>query len=302
MDWWVNLFADAQQALFEQVVGPLTFALGLGQLQEDAFDATGWLLVGLLQMMVLVAVIGPLQRWRPVEAVTDRATQRVAIMASSEGGMDIEDGPPPVRYAVGAPWNFRVHKLRAILEQVESDYQWREKVIALAQRLVRTAAGHDCTTIEINPLVRLADGALIAADAKVARDEWAHFRNAEIHAEREAERHQHPDGEYDVRNCGWRLGQYAEPFLPLAADVLGHDGDVGVGKAHVQVERRGERRRQRVAEFVEEHEGEHRRGGAPALATDEVGEGLDHRGPQRAGRRGSGRGRRPGFCPAATAR
>ena len=80
MEWWVNLFADAQQALFEHVVGPLTFALGLGQLMEDAFDATGWLLVGLLQIAVLVVVIGPLQRWRPVEAVTDRATVRTDIL------------------------------------------------------------------------------------------------------------------------------------------------------------------------------------------------------------------------------
>ncbi len=80
MEWWVNLFADAQQALFEHVVGPLTFALGLGQLMEDAFDATGWLLVGLLQIAVLVVVIGPLQRWRPVEPVTDRATVRTDIL------------------------------------------------------------------------------------------------------------------------------------------------------------------------------------------------------------------------------
>ena len=73
-----------------------------------------------------------------------------------------------------------MHELRAVLEKVEPDYQWREKVIALAQRLVRTAAARDCTTIEINPLVKLADGTMIAADAKIARDEWAHFRNEEI--------------------------------------------------------------------------------------------------------------------------
>jgi sterol desaturase/sphingolipid hydroxylase (fatty acid hydroxylase superfamily) len=42
--------------------------------------ATGWLLVGLLQLAVLVAVIGPLQRWRPVEAVTDRAAIRTDIL------------------------------------------------------------------------------------------------------------------------------------------------------------------------------------------------------------------------------
>lgn len=76
MEFLTELFSAAQQWLFESVVQPLVFAAGMGGLLEDAFDATGWLLVGLLQLLVLVAVIGPLQRWKPVEAVTDRATIR----------------------------------------------------------------------------------------------------------------------------------------------------------------------------------------------------------------------------------
>jgi succinyl-CoA synthetase beta subunit len=123
-----------------------------------------------------------------LSVAVDGRAEGYVVMYSPQGGIDIEDGPPPARYAVGAPWNFRVHEMRKVLQDVESDYQWREKVIALAQRLVRTAAMHDCSTIEINPLVKLADGSLIAADAKVARDEWAHFRNKEIHDLREAEK------------------------------------------------------------------------------------------------------------------
>ena len=73
MDWLTDLFADLQQWLFEAAVQPLVYALGLGGWVEDAFDATGWLLVGLIQIAVLLAVIGPLQRWRPVEPVIDRA-------------------------------------------------------------------------------------------------------------------------------------------------------------------------------------------------------------------------------------
>ena len=73
-------FATAQQELFEAVVQPAMFALGLANLLEDGFGATGWLLVGLLELVVLVAVIGPLQRWRPVEVVTDRATVRVDML------------------------------------------------------------------------------------------------------------------------------------------------------------------------------------------------------------------------------
>ena len=56
------------------------FMLGMGNLLEDGFAATGWLLVGLLQLVVLVALIGPLQRWRPAEVITDRATIRTDML------------------------------------------------------------------------------------------------------------------------------------------------------------------------------------------------------------------------------
>jgi sterol desaturase/sphingolipid hydroxylase (fatty acid hydroxylase superfamily) len=80
MDFLTNLFSDAQQWLFETLVQPLVFAVGLGGWVEDAFTATGWLLVGLLQLLVLVAVLGPLQRWRPVEPVRDPAAIRTDML------------------------------------------------------------------------------------------------------------------------------------------------------------------------------------------------------------------------------
>ncbi|MBI4204108.1 MAG: acetate--CoA ligase family protein [Betaproteobacteria bacterium] len=112
-------------------------------------------------------------------AVDGRADGYV-VLYGPRGGIDIEDGPPPARYAVGAAHRFRTHEMREVLKDHEPDYQVREKVIALAQRLTRTAALHDCTTIEINPLAKLGDGDLMAADAKVVRDEWAAFRNRDI--------------------------------------------------------------------------------------------------------------------------
>lgn len=65
-------FAAAQQWLFEAAIQPLMFAAGIGNLLEDGYDATGWLIVGLLQIALLLAVIGPLQRLWPVEPMTDR--------------------------------------------------------------------------------------------------------------------------------------------------------------------------------------------------------------------------------------
>jgi len=75
-----DAFDLAQQWLFEQAVQPLMFALGLGNLLEDGFVATGWLLLGLLQIAILLSIFAALERWRPVEAVTDRAAVHVDIL------------------------------------------------------------------------------------------------------------------------------------------------------------------------------------------------------------------------------
>lgn len=80
MDFFVNAFSGAQEWLFESVLQPVMFSAGLGNLLVDGYVATGWLLVGLIQLLILVAVIGPLQRWRPVEVITDRAAVRTDVI------------------------------------------------------------------------------------------------------------------------------------------------------------------------------------------------------------------------------
>ncbi|MDE2415532.1 MAG: sterol desaturase family protein [Comamonadaceae bacterium] len=80
MSWLSQLFEVAQQWLFEAVVQPVLFALGQASVLEDAYDATGWLLVGLLQLLVMLLVIYPLERWRPVEPLRDRAAVRVDVI------------------------------------------------------------------------------------------------------------------------------------------------------------------------------------------------------------------------------
>ncbi|MDI1340676.1 sterol desaturase family protein [Polaromonas sp.] len=75
-----NAFSTVQQWLFEAVVQPALFTLGLANFLEDAFLGTAWFMVGVLQILVLLLVFGPLQRWRPVEPVQDRATVRTDIL------------------------------------------------------------------------------------------------------------------------------------------------------------------------------------------------------------------------------
>ena len=79
-DFLIDLFARAQQWLYESAVQPVLFHAGLGSILELGFDATGWLLVGLLQILVLVCVLVPLQWVLPVEPVTDKATIRTDII------------------------------------------------------------------------------------------------------------------------------------------------------------------------------------------------------------------------------
>ncbi|MES2886459.1 MAG: sterol desaturase family protein [Pseudomonadota bacterium] len=73
-------FGAVQQGLFEAVVQPVVFDLGFGNLLEDAFEATGWLLVGVIQLVLMVLVLRTLERWRPVEAVTDPRAVRLDVL------------------------------------------------------------------------------------------------------------------------------------------------------------------------------------------------------------------------------
>ena len=80
MDALIDLFATAQEGLFETVFQPLAFAWGLAGRLENVYDATGWLLIGLLQIAVMLAVIGPLQRWHPAEVITDTSAVQTDVL------------------------------------------------------------------------------------------------------------------------------------------------------------------------------------------------------------------------------
>lgn len=80
MDWVAGVFDAAQQWVFESIIQPLLFIMGLGGILESGYVAAGWLLVGMLQIAVICLVIGPLQRWKPVEPVIDKAAVRVDVL------------------------------------------------------------------------------------------------------------------------------------------------------------------------------------------------------------------------------
>lgn len=80
MDALTDAFAFLQQWLFETLVQPVSFALGQGHLLETAYEGTGWLVVGLLQIAVMLAVIGPLQKRWPAEPLVDARAVKVDIL------------------------------------------------------------------------------------------------------------------------------------------------------------------------------------------------------------------------------
>jgi succinyl-CoA synthetase beta subunit len=137
-----------------------------------------------------------------------------SVLYSPRGGVDIEDGPPPLAYRIGLPRHFRAHAFRKLLEPVESDAKLRERIIATARRLLEVATTNECLTVEINPLVVLTNGSLMAGDAKIVLDEAAAFRKAATAAAIAASREKATP---DIRLC-------AEADLML----VWLDGEIGL--------------------------------------------------------------------------
>lgn len=72
----MDAFDTAQQQLYELLLQPLVQALGLAAQAGEIYAGAGWLLAGLLQLLVMAVMLGLLERWRPVETVLDRGAVR----------------------------------------------------------------------------------------------------------------------------------------------------------------------------------------------------------------------------------
>ena len=125
-----------------------------------------------------------------VGMVVDRGTQRVALMASSEGGMDIEK--------VAEEMPEKIHKVFidpvAGLKNAEADDVARKVGVPEAsigaargvlQGLYRAFFETDASLAEINPMVLTGNGEVIALDAKFNFDDNAMFRHPDIVALRD---------------------------------------------------------------------------------------------------------------------
>ena len=152
-----------------------------------------------------------------VALTLDRATGRIVVMASAEGGMDIEEvaasHPEKIlRQPIHPATGWLPYQARDLAKQLHLDGDAAKGFVPFMAALVRAYVELDCSLLEVNPLVITKAGTLVALDAKVTLDDNADFR----HPEREA----------------WRGLEVMDPRDRLAKEkglqYVGLDGSVGV--------------------------------------------------------------------------
>jgi succinyl-CoA synthetase beta subunit len=125
-----------------------------------------------------------------VSVVTDRATQKIAIIASSEGGMDIEEvahSTPEkiIKEFVDPQAGLSDAQAKAIADGIGLPADSTAQAVDVFQKLYKCYMETDASLVEINPLNRDSKGNIIALDAKFNFDSNALFRHPEIVAYRD---------------------------------------------------------------------------------------------------------------------
>jgi succinyl-CoA synthetase beta subunit len=125
-----------------------------------------------------------------ISLLVDRETSRVAVVASTEGGMDIEEvaqATPdkivtfPIDPATG-PWPHHGALLAKALGLAGSQ---AKQARGLLSALYKAFTTKDMSLLEINPLIVTAEGKLLVLDAKVSFDDNALYRHPEVVALRD---------------------------------------------------------------------------------------------------------------------
>ena len=134
---------------------------------------------------VLLEMPSDISRELYVSMVVDRSERRVVIMASTEGGMDIEEvadkTPEKILTVVVDPAvGLQPYQCRQLFFQLAFEPKQLRAFTALLTQLYTAFMGSDMCLLEINPLVVTAEGELICLDAKITLDESALYRHPEL--------------------------------------------------------------------------------------------------------------------------
>ncbi|MDQ3080056.1 MAG: ADP-forming succinate--CoA ligase subunit beta [Pseudomonadota bacterium] len=117
--------------------------------------------------------------------LVDRDSGRIAMVVSTEGGMDIEavahDTPDKIQsITIDPATGFMPHHGRAVAAALELTGDLAKQASSVASKLYDAFLGTDAEQIEINPLAVTEDGKLMVLDAKVAFDGNAMFRHKDL--------------------------------------------------------------------------------------------------------------------------
>ncbi|MEP7072232.1 MAG: ATP-grasp domain-containing protein, partial [Verrucomicrobiota bacterium] len=139
---------------------------------------------------VLVAESAEIEREIYFAILVDRATSAPLIVASTEGGVEIEtvaDKSPEkiIREAVDPLAGLQPYQTRKLAKQLGFESGQIKAAAKLFDGLYRTFLGLDCSMVEVNPLVLTKSGDVLALDAKFNFDDNALFRHPEVAALRD---------------------------------------------------------------------------------------------------------------------
>ncbi|WP_404476768.1 ADP-forming succinate--CoA ligase subunit beta [Novosphingobium sp. BL-52-GroH] len=122
--------------------------------------------------------------------VVDRASSRVALIVSTEGGMDIEEvaHSTPERIStitIDVATGFQPHHGRAVAFALKLTGELNKQAQKISKQLYEAFVALDCDMLEINPLVETKDGNLLVLDTKMSFDSNALYRHPDVLALRD---------------------------------------------------------------------------------------------------------------------
>ena len=145
---------------------------------------------GRIVKKVLVAEAAQIAREVYFAILLDRATAAPLIVASTEGGVEIETvaakSPEKIiRESINALAGLQPFQTRKLAKQLQFESSQLKAASKLFDGLYRTFIGLDCSMVEVNPLVVTPKGQVLALDAKFNFDDNALFRHPDVAAMRD---------------------------------------------------------------------------------------------------------------------
>lgn len=177
--------------------GGVKLAKSLDEVRLFATELLGKTLVthqtgpeGKVVKRLLVEALSDIAKEYYIGVVVDRQTGSVVVMASEEGGVEIEEvaahSPEKIFRAVVDPAvGLRPFQARQLAYAINMPRELIQKAAGFMMSLYAAFVDKDCSIAEINPLVVTRDGQVMALDAKLNFDTNALFRHKDIVALRD---------------------------------------------------------------------------------------------------------------------